>query len=329
MKRGFLQTPEGVRAYLDWFGADFASLDEWYGSTYRDVEQRYGSGLWQGKNALCTKHPLSWVSIAYPDHDWKPWRFKNTPDGWWDDEDNQKKWFATLPSDRLDSLTNDEIIAAGGRHLLKHFGESSRLLVSHFRKEMLPWDFPSVPKGFWNDQKNVRWFFEWLGPRLNVRSLDDWYKVGQEAVVNNGGGTLIQRFCSLHDLFCHAYPEHEWDETQWGGNKQTQALMFEMLLKHYPDAVWEYRDDSLRFSNGYRMELDVFVPSERLAFEYQGRQHYMSVEAWGGEETLERRIERDAEKRSLCSSHGIRLVEVPFTWDRAESSLLSLTRRAS
>jgi hypothetical protein len=117
-----------------------------------------------------------------------------------------------------------------------------------------------------------------------------------------------------------------WFEDPLAGLSEGQRQMHICLMGIFPDAIHcvNYRDDDLRFANGARFELDAFFPELMLAFEYQGEQHYTPVEPWGGEEALKRTIKRDTEKRALCSSHGIRLVEVPFTWDRAESSLLSL-----
>ena len=62
-----------------------------------------------------------------------------------------------------------------------------------------------------------------------------------------------------------------------------------------------------------RLELDIFVPSQNIGFEYQGQQHYFPIKAWGGEDALASVKERDAKKRILCNKAGIKLCEIKFT----------------
>jgi hypothetical protein len=66
------------------------------------------------------------------------------------------------------------------------------------------------------------------------------------------------------------------------------------------------------------MQLDVFIPSKSLAFEYQGKQHYEEVGMFSPTRTYQ---QRDEEKRILCSSNNIKLIEVPYWWNRTQESL--------
>jgi hypothetical protein len=61
------------------------------------------------------------------------------------------------------------------------------------------------------------------------------------------------------------------------------------------------------------LELDIFIPDERIAFEYQGQQHFYPVNHWGGREALEALRTRDARKAELCHLHGILLIPFDFT----------------
>ena len=70
------------------------------------------------------------------------------------------------------------------------------------------------------------------------------------------------------------------------------------------------------------MELDVWIPSKKIGIEYQGEQHFFPVKHWGGQAALHKLQERDREKRIACKINGIKLVEIPYTWDGGRNSLI-------
>jgi hypothetical protein len=72
------------------------------------------------------------------------------------------------------------------------------------------------------------------------------------------------------------------------------------------------------------LELDIYLPSLRLAFEYQGQQHFHPIKAWGGQEALEAVRTRDARKAQLCNRQGIALVTVDYTEPLTEEYVRSL-----
>jgi hypothetical protein len=74
------------------------------------------------------------------------------------------------------------------------------------------WKFQGATKGLWKDfPQQHRAFFDWLGSRLNVKTLDDWYKfktsdiknIGDKNILDMYGNTLIHALTSI-------YPEHPW-----------------------------------------------------------------------------------------------------------------------
>ncbi len=72
------------------------------------------------------------------------------------------------------------------------------------------------------------------------------------------------------------------------------------------------------FSSGTKIQLDVFLPNQNLAFEYQGEQHYLDVFSLG---TQWQYSMRDREKKIACNTQGISLIEVPYWWDFETDSL--------
>jgi hypothetical protein len=80
--------------------------------------------------------------------------------------------------------------------------------------------------------------------------------------------------------------------------------LYDIISKYVCDAIYQYRAVWLGSQS-----FDIFIPSQNIAIEYQGQQHYEAVELFGGQESLERNKERDERKRRLSSEHGINVVD--------------------
>ena len=93
-----------------------------------------------------------------------------------------------------------------------------------------------------------------------------------------------------------------------GGNlpPYLQALL-DLVRIYWPSAVHQWRAGFLGLQS-----VDIFVPEERLAIEYQGQQHYEAVDLFGGEEGLIATQARDKRKRELLRLHDVRLLEWPY-----------------
>ena len=64
---------------------------------------------------------------------------------------------------------------------------------------------------------------------------------------------------------------------------------------------------------GHFVEVDVFLPSLNLAFEFQERHHYIVSECVM--KPLAEIQKRDALKKELAQQQGITLITVPCWWD--------------
>ena len=80
---------------------------------------------------------------------------------------------------------------------------------------------------------------------------------------------------------------------------EARALALSRGEQEYPDTLYQYRPDWLG-----RQSLDLYIPILRTAIEYQGIQHYLPVEFFGGEEALAQRQELDQSKRSCVENAG-------------------------
>ena len=91
------------------------------------------------------------------------------------------------------------------------------------------------------------------------------------------------------------------------------------LTEKYPDTLYQYRPEWLG-----RQSLDLYIPSLQTAIEYQGIQHYLPVEFFGGEDALDKRQELDRQKKALCNENAVRLIEWPYDIEPTDANVKAL-----
>lgn len=78
------------------------------------------------------------------------------------------------------------------------------------------------------------------------------------------------------------------------------------------------------------MELDIWIPSFNLAFEFQGLylQSLMLLGIHHYRESFNKALSvqraRDSSKKDACNSRGITLIEIPYWWDGKEGKVVLL-----
>ncbi|MBR2527087.1 MAG: hypothetical protein IKE58_01245 [Blautia sp.] len=95
-----------------------------------------------------------------------------------------------------------------------------------------------------------------------------------------------------------------------------ELSLFHALRKRYPDTLYQYRPDWLG-----RQSLDLYIPSQCTAIEYQGIQHYLPIDFFGGEDALSLRQELDQNKRRLCALNHVRLIEWPYDKEPSDTNI--------
>jgi hypothetical protein len=122
------------------------------------------------------------------------------------------------------------------------------------------------------------------------------------------------------------YPEYPWISPKSSSHSSKAQESLQSILMDLFDGIdvqFNFQHPFLKYSNSRRpMELDAFIPSLNIAFEYQGEQHYSQRRF--GEVTSQK--ERDLEKLESCKTLGITLIRVPYWWDGTKESLQSLIK---
>ncbi len=76
--------------------------------------------------------------------------------------------------------------------------------------------------------------------------------------------------------------------------------------------IRQYRFKDCR--NVRPLPFDFYLPEQNVAIEFNGAQHYKSVDFWGGNDAFEYRKNNDRIKAEYCRSNNIPLISIPY-WD--------------
>ena len=311
----------------------------------RGIGMEFGTDIIQtgGGKMLGTQfdHSLARaLEMLYPEIQWKQWKFQHVSNHFWKDIKNQRDYFQWLskelsfqrPEDWYRLKVSDITKNHGHGLLAHHFGNS---LVKALQ-QVFPeynwqlWRFSQVPKGYWDSNSNIQAYMHWLADQLNIQTLEDWNTVDVKQVAALKGAFLVQNYGGLEALLQAIYPLHSQavQETSSIIGSKGQTFLLKMVEEFFPgkgDILTNYRHPDLsRQLDSSRLELDIFLPSLSLAFEYQGKQHFEWNFQFGSAASQQ---QRDYKKRKECIKLGITLIEIPYSWDHTSSSLLSLIRK--
>ena len=77
------------------------------------------------------------------------------------------------------------------------------------------------------------------------------------------------------------------------------------------------------------LELDIYIPELKLAFEYNGEQHYVFTDFFHTEEDFEAQKYRDRCKKRICKLKGITLIRIKYDEKLSEQLVLSKLKYVS
>lgn len=70
--------------------------------------------------------------------------------------------------------------------------------------------------------------------------------------------------------------------------------------------------------NKRTLPFDFYIPKYSTCIEYDGEQHYKSIDFWGGEERFTQRQLNDKIKDDYCNKNNICLIRIPYTKTKQE-----------
>ena len=147
----------------------------------------------------------------------------------------------------------------------------------------------------------------------------------QELAIKNGGKLITTHITLLSDkLTWQCSSEHIWDATYSNvSNGKTwcpecSSLSSERICRKALSILLncefkKIKPDWLKFSTR-NLELDGYCGELNIAFEHNGRQHYVEVKDFPSI-SLEKIQERDLFKANICNKLGIKLIIIPALID--------------
>jgi hypothetical protein len=106
-----------------------------------------------------------------------------------------------------------------------------------------------------------------------------------------------------------------------------ENLLYKIVQELFADqiVIQNHRHQDIVFHQSLRHgQLDTFVPFLMIALEYQGEQHFwQTTQAIDTQDTQK----RDSEKRKICRSLGISLIEVPYWWNGSKDQLAATIQK--
>lgn len=222
--------------------------------------------------------------------------------------------------------------------LLGNFGIAVRLPVSEMPQIAVPPELTLAGVTTVATAKNSC-VFAWLGVRYNVEQCRSGVVQALSRCVLPAplGGkkkptTFLYGSAFFRDSAGNDHglsPEEEAGLRTKMGYPPKGKPIRERILYDSACAIFGF-DKVIRRYRGKEMqglELDVWIPSCRLAFEYQGRQHHERVVHWQSEDEHQQQRERDKKKANLCSALGIKLIYFEECDGIDRASVIAVLRR--
>ena len=86
-----------------------------------------------------------------------------------------------------------------------------------------------------------------------------------------------------------------------------ETELYYLLKKEFPDLDIQHHAHPIWLG---KQHLDIFLPSHRIAIEYQGEQHDTPIKYFGGDHSYQTTQKRDIKKKSACTKNKVKLIEV-------------------
>jgi len=315
-------------------GVKEGDFEAWYKVTSQQFIDAGGSGLLAHHGGSLS----SALAAVYNDYKWDPTKFSKTPRNYWKSIEKHREFMDALGTklgfkegerEGWYAVSHRLISENGGSKILAQYnGSLPDLLATVYSDYSWSiWKFPRRTSRVRSNRQAVDELLTSVEKALDLKEPRDWYRVTQDQLNLFGLARVFRnKKGDLLNALRERYPNERWQEETFlgrGYRKASQRWLASTLRQLLPDEeiLENSSHSSLRDQGtGEALQLDVFLPQLKLAFEYQGTQHYEQLPVYGQTSTT---MTRDAAKDALCDAHGITLIQVPYWWNKKRGALLA------
>ena len=163
-------------------------------------------------------------------------------------------------------------------------------------------------------------------PDITDNEISNKRNAHEEAKLINALRRNASQVCRVFTKKIENIVREEFGIRKVGEGWISETILYQVVNKVCSghEVLFHFRPEWL---NG--LELDIYIPDLKTAFEYQGIQHYRPITGWGGQKAFEELKSRDAQKASMCKQLGIHLIKVDYTEPLTEDYVRGLLEKSN
>lgn len=145
-----------------------------------------------------------------------------------------------------------------------------------------------------------------------IKIHGDKYDYSLVNYINNN--TKVKIICKKHGIFEQKPNNHLSNNgcpvcKESKGEKEISKILEEKSINYI--AQYKFIDCVNKIS----LPFDFYLPDYNTCIEFDGIQHFKSIEYWGGSDGLKKRQNNDKIKNDYCLKNNIRLIRVKYNDD--------------
>jgi len=277
---GYWEVIENHTKFANWLGKEleFNHMEDWYNITYDIIYKNGGSVL---LSKYYNHSPLKFLQKIYANYEWLGWKFTSSPNNFWDDEANIKKYAVWLGKILGYSKMEDwykiniSIISDNyGGGIITYYKLIDFIKKAFPQYDWLEWKFGMTSNGFWKNTENHVKYAVWLGKILGYSKMEDWYKINKYIIESNYGSGLLTNYYnhSPSNFISSVFTNYYWDLSKFKKNYSLGQIQWLEYMKVSTSDILHILNNSngeFRIPNS-NYKADGYSQYKNEIYEYHG-----------------------------------------------------------